>query len=77
MIEWLITDNNFIFASLAFSLIIVTIAIAWFLARDESSRYVATFSFSDLVFVSLLGIIISLVITFFRFFLFVYDRTKT
>lgn len=47
MIEWLITDNNFIFASLAFSLIIVTIAIDCFLARDESSGYVATFSFSD------------------------------
>lgn len=65
MIEWLITDNNFIFASLAFSLIIVTIAIAWFLARDESSGYVATFSFSDWALVSLLDIIISLVLTFF------------
>lgn len=65
MIEWLITDNNFIFASLAFSLIIVTIAIACFLARDESSGYVATFSFSDWALVSLLDIIISLVLTFF------------
>lgn len=65
MIEWLITDNNFIFASLTFSLIIVTIAIAWFLARDESSGYVATFSFSDWALVSLLDIIISLVLTFF------------
>lgn len=65
MIEWLITDSNFIFASLTFSLIIVTIAIAWFLARDESSGYVATFSFSDWALVSLLDIIISLVLTFF------------
>lgn len=65
MIEWLITDNNFIFASLTFSLIIVTIAIACFLARDESSGYVATFSFSDWALVSLLDVVISLVLTFF------------
>ena len=65
MIEWLITDYNYIPVSIILSLVVVTILFAIFLANDNFDFHTQKFSIFDWMLVALFDILMSGFISFF------------